>query len=163
MLQPVLVTVQGMVDWSMPVIMRCVGAKANVLLNVSWVDTAPYCTCTAKKNVNQEEKISSNVYPQVLIALVGYKTSSFSRSRCLRQGLHCTQEACKVFTFVQPARAKQVSISCRTHFWGFYVNIRSCVRGRTEDAASNWLRIFPKQTKYKIKKKKTIKNKKKKP
>ena len=24
------------------------------------------------------------------------------------------------------------------------------MRGRTEDAASNWLRIFPKQTKYKI-------------
>ena len=81
MLQVVLVTVQGVVDWSMPVIMRCVSAKANVFLNVSWVNTAPYCACAEKKDVNQEEKISSNVYPEVPIALVGYETSSFSRSQ----------------------------------------------------------------------------------
>ena len=55
MLQPVLVTVQGMVnvDWSTPLVMQCVGPRANVLLNVLWVDMAPLCKNSLLLNEDQ--------------------------------------------------------------------------------------------------------------
>ena len=63
--------------------------------------------------------------PQVRSTRLGYKTSSFSRPRCLRQGLHCTQEGPQSLHVVCSPRAKQVSIFCRTLFWGFYGKIET--------------------------------------
>ena len=47
-----------------------------------------------KKYVKHQafKKKLSNMCPQVRSTGIGHKTSSFSRPRCLRQGLHCTQE-----------------------------------------------------------------------
>ena len=47
-----------------------------------------------KKYVKHQafNKKLSNMCPQVRSTGIGHKTSSFSRPRCLRQGLHCTQE-----------------------------------------------------------------------
>ena len=56
---------------------------------------------------------------------IGHKTSSFSQPRCQRQGLHCTQEGPQSQHVVCSPRAKQVSIFCRTLFWGFYGKIET--------------------------------------
>ena len=52
------------------------------------------------------KKKLSNMCPQVRSTGIGHKTSSFSRPRCLRQSLHCTQEGgpAKSARCVQPAR-----------------------------------------------------------
>ena len=63
--------------------------------------------------------------PQVRSTRLGQKTSSFSRSRCLRQGLHCTQEGPQSLHVVCSPRAKQVSIFCITLCWGFYGKIET--------------------------------------
>ena len=59
------------------------------------------------------KKKLSNMCPQVRSTGIGHKTSSFSRPRCLRQGLHCTQEGPQSLHVVCSPRAKQVSIFCR--------------------------------------------------
>ena len=70
-----------------------------------------------KKYVKHQafKKKLSNMCPQVRSTGIGHKTSSFSRPRCLRQGLHCTQEeGPQSLHVVCSPRAKQVSIFCRT-------------------------------------------------
>ena len=67
-----------------------------------------------KKYVKHQafKKKLSNMCPQVRSTGIGHKTSSFSRPRCLRQGLHCTQEGPQSLHVVC-SPPKQVSIFCR--------------------------------------------------
>ena len=67
---------------------------------------------TKKYVKHQAKKKLSNMCPQVRSTGIGHKTSSFSRPRCLRQGLHCTQEGPRSLHVVCSPRAKQVSIFC---------------------------------------------------
>ena len=108
--------VPAMVGWLPPVIMQCFGPNANVLTNVLWLDKAPSHLHQPKKYVKHQafKKKLSNMCPQVRSTGIGHKTSSFSRPRCLRQGLHCTQEGPQSLHVVCSPRAKQVSIFCRT-------------------------------------------------
>ena len=62
------------------------------------------------------------------------RTHKISRPRCLRQGLHCTQEGPQSLHVVCSPRAKQVSIFCRT----LYLRVLQKNRNFSQKTGSKW-------------------------